>query len=113
MSYIETAIFDEAHYQAKRLQDATPALNAELRKLEQQQAEVERRKAEINAQLEAARVSAKRLLNFRPCIGTDFQCPRCWIVNEVRSPLRPIPSDTSDDIMRCRVCEGDFTISGR
>jgi hypothetical protein len=110
---IELAILDEANYQVRRLQEATPALNAELRQLEAQEAEIERRKAEIKAQLEAARLAHKRLLNFRPCIGTDFQCPRCGIVKEIGSTLRPIPSSTSDDIMRCGTCGLDVIIPGR
>ena len=113
MSLIESAVLDELHYQATRLRDTAPALNAELRQLNEEQAEIERRKAQIKAQLEAARVAQKRVLNFRPCIGTDFQCPRCWIVTEVGSPLRPVPSSTSDDIMRCQACGLDVIIPGR
>lgn len=113
MSGIVSALLDEAHYQARRLEDATPALNAQLRQLEREQAGVEQRIAEIKAQLEAARVAQKRLLNYQPSIGTDFQCPRCWVVNEIRADVRPIPSQTSDDIMRCGTCGADIVIPGR
>ena len=113
MSRIASAIIEEANYQAQRLQDATPALNAQLRQLGHEQAELERRQMQIKTQLEAARLAQKRLLNFQPSIGADFQCPRCLIVNEIRSFVRPIGSNTSDDIMRCGLCGLDLIIPGR
>ena len=65
---VELILRDEADNQARYLENAASALNAELR-------EIERRKADIDAQLQAVRLAHKRLLNFQPCIGTDFNAP--------------------------------------
>ena len=66
--------------------------------------EIETRKAEIKAKLHSAKLSLKRLSNFHPEDGGDFQCPRCWISNETRSSLTPILGTDSEDIFKCKVC---------
>ncbi len=103
---IETILMGEAEFTADNMQRSTPALEAELR-------EVEKRKIAIDAKLNAAKLAQKRLLDFRPRLGADFQCPRCWVQNETRSRLAPIPSGSADDILRCRTCGEDFHIPSR
>ena len=56
--------------------------------------EIERQKAAIEAELYSTDSVLQRAVNFRPCIGRDFQCPRCWIRNEARSALHPFPAPT-------------------
>lgn len=46
----------------------------------------------------------KRLLNYSPRVGPDFQCPRCWMENEKRSVLRTVVTNIDDDVFRCDVC---------
>ncbi len=83
---------------ARHLESRISHLQAEL-------AEIEARKAEIEAQLKAARLDPERLLHFQPQIGTDFQCPRCWIEHEKRSALTPIKGRTkTEDYFRCHSC---------
>jgi hypothetical protein len=91
---IQQALTEEAEYVARTLQGGASALEAELR-------DIEKRKAEIDAKLHAARRSQKRLLNYQPRIGRDFQCPRCWVRDEVRTTLSPVPGTDEHDIMRC------------
>ena len=81
-----------------------------LERLQEELAEVETRKTEIEAQLNAARLAPERVFNFQPQIARQYQCPRCWIEREVRSEINPIPSDTSDDLFRCRICHFEITI---
>src|ERR1700675_4038863 len=100
---IETILIAEAKYAADGLKGAVAALQTELR-------EIERRKGEIEAKLHAADFAHKRSLNFRPRIGSDFQCPRCWVQNETRTALRPDDSNTRDDIFRCHICGADYVI---
>jgi hypothetical protein len=103
---IEDALVLEAKRYADQLQDRRPNLEIEL-------LEIETRKAQIEAQLDTLKRAHTRLLDYRPCIGTDFQCPRCWVEYKPGATLRPIPSSTHDDIMRCNVCNGDIVIPGR
>ena len=63
--------------------------------------EIEARKREIEADLDATRLALKRARNFIPIIGMNHQCPRCWVRHEDRTTLRPIPSDTKDDLFTC------------
>jgi hypothetical protein len=103
---IETILAEEAAYIARNMYGAASTLEAELR-------EIERRKAEIDATLNAAKLAQKRLLNFHPRIGAGFQCPRCWVQNEKRSALTATPSSTGDDILRCHMCMADYLIPFR
>jgi hypothetical protein len=72
--------------------------------LQAQLAEIETRKTEVSVILAAARLAANRFNNFQPKIGGMLQCPRCWVDNELRSNLTPIPSATGGDLFRCYTC---------
>jgi hypothetical protein len=64
----ETILADEAAYIAKNMQGAVPALEAELR-------EIEERKIEIDAKLIAAKFAQEHLLDFRPASGGISSAP--------------------------------------
>ena len=73
--------------------------------------ELEQKKREIEAECEAVRGAPERLLKFRPKIGADYFCPDCWIKNERRSTMRPVPSGLPNvDIMRCNACSASFEV---
>ena len=79
--------------------------------LEQEALELKGRLAQKEAERDAARSAPKRLSNYDVSLGADYQCPRCWIEHERRSPLRPVPSDVGDiDIFRCRTCREEFEV---
>ncbi len=76
---------------------------ARVTRLEEEVLDLEKRLAEKKTERDSARLAAKRLSNFQVTIGTDYQCPRCWIESGTRSPLRPIGGGTRDeDFFRCR-----------
>jgi hypothetical protein len=59
---------------------------------------VRRQQGELEAEIHAVRLARERFACFQPEIDGRLQCPRCWIVNELRSftcqdsrnrPLRP------------------------
>ncbi len=54
------------------------------------------------AELDLASSAVKRAADFQVTLGADYQCPFCWIESGERTPLRPVSSDTGDDIFRCR-----------
>ena len=90
-SGIETALLEEAQYAVSNLKNRARALEPQLQ--------------EIN-KLKLP----KRLLKFQTKIGTEFQCPRCWIEHERRSSLRPVPAGTRDDMMKCSVCAAEYAV---
>jgi hypothetical protein len=98
----------EARYLVQTLQGQTAALQAELR-------EIERRKGEIETQCSTAALAPERLRNYEPGSGANFECPRCWIQKEMRTPLRPVAVavTASDDIFRCPNCLAEFLIPAR
>jgi hypothetical protein len=100
---IETILGYEAAHIAKTMQGVIPELEAELR-------EIEERKIEISTKLNAAKFAQKHLLDFRPRISEDFQCPRCWLQNETRSALVRVPGTNTDDILRCHACGSEYLI---
>lgn len=67
-------------------------------------AELEERKVKIQSDLTLTGHAFQRALNFQPQIDGKLQCPRCWVDNELRTALTPIPSDAGDDMFRCRAC---------
>jgi hypothetical protein len=64
------------------------------------------RKAEIDAQLEQAKLTYNRAVGFEPQIHGNLQCPRCWVANGTRSVLTPTQgSSDSKDFFGCPICE--------
>jgi len=99
---IESILIEDAKYQADCLQNAVLTLQTELK-------HIEKRKVEIDAKLQTVRRAHQRALDFRPSIGADFQCPRCWVEKALRSTLRPVGSDPRLNILRCGTCCAEFT----
>jgi hypothetical protein len=84
-------------------------VKGEVATLQRRLAELENRKLEIEARLDAAKYALQRLSSVVSVRGTEFQCPRCWILNEAIASLRPIDGETKDqDSFRCIVCESEF-----
>jgi hypothetical protein len=86
------------------------ANNAQQRvsELERQLEEVEKRKAQIEAERDTARFSMQRLATFPVKLSGDYLCPRCWIESGARSPLFLVPSEGRNDLMRCRLCHSEI-----
>lgn len=52
-----------------------------------------------------------RSVNYRPRLeGGKFMCPRCWVKQSARQPLRPVPGTDDYDMLRCGGCGADFII---
>ena len=64
----------------------------------------------IEIELHAADLSIDRVNSFQPTFEGDLQCPRCWIKNEVRSIMRPIPGTADEDFFRCITCQFEISI---
>ena len=57
---------------------------------------------EKKAQFDFANGAFDRATSFEVTIGTDYQCPTCWIENGIRSKFRPLPSKNRDDVFECQ-----------
>jgi hypothetical protein len=79
--------------------------------LQEQIAEIKARKAQLKAEYEIAKRASQRLASFEVKIGSNFQCPHCWINSERRSVLSPAGKGTGrNDFFRCRTCGSEFTV---
>jgi hypothetical protein len=104
MPDLEKALMAEAEHIAANMQVRTRTLEAEL-------ADIERRKAHLEAELQAAAGSRERLARFQSRIGRNYQCPRCWVPDATNYTVRAIPSPNENDLLRCDRCGGDWEIS--
>ena len=100
---IETELLHAAAEMAERAEQRVLALLEEL-------AEIEIRKAQLEAEYEIANHASQHLASFEVKIGPNFQCPHCWISNERQSALSPAGGGTGrNDSFRCRACGSEFT----
>lgn len=83
---------------------------ARISAFDQKIAEIEKQKAEAEAERHKARNALKRLAEFPVQVGPDFLCPVCWMEYRT-SKLSPVGSDTREDIFRCHKCHWDISIS--
>jgi hypothetical protein len=91
---IEGELRQMAHEAALRAKSRASRLNTEY-------LEAEDRLSTLKAKLDFENFSEDRLLNFKVKIGTDYQCPICWIDNERRASLRPAHTDDGEGALRC------------
>lgn len=104
--------------------DASEALRSEAERLairaqnrarqaEAQLKEIEAQKRAANADFGRAKSAAKRLLNYQPRIGAEYQCPACWVDDGKQSPLSGVRGTATHNIMRCDACNTDWPIELR
>jgi hypothetical protein len=68
-------------------------------------------KVELEARLHTANHALGRLSSFVSIRGSDLQCPRCWINNEVIASLRPASGgDSGYDNFQCETCKSNFNL---
>jgi hypothetical protein len=77
-------------------------------KLKSDLEKIKRRERLVEFELDAARSAILRAHAFRGRIGTNFQCPRCWIHHKATTVLTPI-ADTND-IFVCSVCKAEYVL---
>jgi hypothetical protein len=86
---------------AKEIAEQEEAGAAEI---QEELREIEAQKAEKEAELNAAKLAFKRSFDFQVRIGSDYQCPRCWIIYHRRGTLRSLAGTASIDRYECQVC---------
>jgi hypothetical protein len=70
----------------------------------------ERHRVELEAEIHAVNLARERLARFQPEIGGSLQCPRCWIENEIRSPLTRIRGTDRYELFGCPRCELELAV---
>jgi hypothetical protein len=88
---------EEIKNAAARIAQAT---TARASRIQGELAQIEAKKAAIEAELKAMRSSGERILNFQPQVNGDFQCPTCWVQHENRSVLSLIGGATTPEDLR-------------
>ena len=82
-----------------------------LADLQRKLSAIETAKVEIEARLHTANHALERLSTFVSIRGSDLQCPRCWINNEVIASLRLAnDGDSGHDEFRCETCKSSFNL---
>lgn len=95
---VETHILQTATDLISQAQHRALSLRAELEQLD-------KRRAEIEAGLNAANEMAGRLANFKPHNGGTYHCPRCWIEEETLTPLSlKKGGEWKSDFLVCDFC---------
>lgn len=107
---IADRIFDAAGEIADGQKDRLPYLEAELAQVHQRQRELEAEAVRLQLAIDAARLAPDRLADFKVARGAGLNCPKCWIMTRVSSPLRGAGSETRQDIFRCAVCDLDLVV---
>jgi hypothetical protein len=91
--------------------EAANQIQAHASEAKKELGEIKLRALALEAQLNQSDLALKRLADFPVKSGNDYLCPHCWIEASKSSLLRPIPSDTDDDLFRCGVCHRDILIT--
>lgn len=101
-----TAFREAAEKFAMELQSQRVELELEL-------FDMEKRRAELEAKLDTAKLGFKRLADYPiPATSVDPACPRCWLKShDVR--MKSITSQTGDDVFACRACSFEITVDYR
>ena len=89
---------DQARWRADRYQ-------AQLCRLKSEQ-------TELDAKLRASILSSARVAKFEAEIEGHLQCPHCWIDNETRSRLNPMPGTAGEDMFGCDECHFEIYAPG-
>lgn len=101
---MKNELMQSAIQYANRFRERARTLKESLRDLEL-------KAAETKGHLHATDLAIDRLKSFRPDIGGDLQCPRCWIAHGVNSSLIPQSSETDSDWFKCRTCDFEFEVN--
>ena len=100
---------EQIHNIAARIRDG---LQRRVPKLERDIANMETHRREMEAQIQAAHTSVKRLADFPITLGNDYLCPFCWMHYGKKSALKLIGGGTDKkDILKCPSCDAKITIN--
>lgn len=104
---VETHILETAADMVSRAQHRAATLRDELEQLD-------RRIAEVTAELSEAEQRAGRLSNFKPHIGDKYHCPRCWIDEEELNPLALRKGgEWKQDFLMCDFCALEIVVAAK
>ena len=89
------------------IKDIEDGLRANANQANEEKQRINARQAEIDAEitaLEPRLLRAKQLES-----NSDLICAHCFIYENIKSPLRAIPSEEPDiDYFRCSQCDNEF-----
>ena len=94
-----------ARERADQARGSADRYQAQLCRLKSEQTELE-------AKLRASILSSARVAKFEAEIEGHLQCPHCWIDNETRSRLNPMPGTAGEDMFGCDECHFEIYAPG-
>ena len=81
--------------------EAAGAIEKRLTLLEQEAEQFRKQLQSAEAERDAARAAVSRLSGFSAKVGEDYLCPRCYITDGTRSPLRSIRCTRDEEFFNC------------
>jgi len=66
--------------------------------------------AKAQRQVKLQELQAHRLESFTPVIGTDYQCPTCWLMGK-HSTMTPSCDAPPDVLFGCGTCGYEITVA--
>ncbi len=100
---VTTTIKDEAIGYARRARELEAGLQKEKRGLED-------RVRQLEIEIGLHKAAFDRLRTFAVHSNGVYQCPRCWIVQEISADLTPSGDDNGNDVFRCTDCGHEIVI---
>lgn len=85
-------------------------LERELKKVEKRPFGMQQRKADLEAKIKIRGMYLKRLGSFQPQTGTEFKCPRCWMLDETAATLNVLKSGRTFAKLHCWRCQQSFEV---
>ncbi len=102
---MRSSLFRIAEEIARNARDRAARLQIEVAQLEEQA-------AQKKTAIATANLSLDRLASFKIATEMEYPCPFCWIEEEVRSILRPVPSADEGDVFRCEARGHEVVFGG-
>lgn len=89
-------------------EDIASKAHRRVRALEAELTDTPHHKEHVEAALREAKLTDERLSNYQARTDRNYQCPRCWVRDGARFKVRPVPSSSANDVLRCDRCGSDW-----
>jgi len=102
MSTIPKAFIQEAHRTVNEVRQQDQALEQEENKVLARLNGIEELRSNF------AKVNTR--VNSYPPTGSEYPCPRCFVIDGITRETKPVPSESEVDIFRCSHCELEIEV---
>ena len=103
MPKIPKSFIQEAHRTVDEVRQQDQALEQEEDKVRARLNEIK----ELRTKFTEADINLKAY----PPSGSEYPCPRCFVIDGLARETTPVPSDSEVDIFRCSHCELEIEVN--